>query len=56
MGLAHQPAGGRDAQVVLLSFAVRTDVFRRHQPSFVAKRMKLATEMMRADARFHPAA
>ena len=42
------------AEVVLLSLAVRADVFRRHRPSIVAKRLKLATEMMGTDAGFHP--
>jgi hypothetical protein len=41
------------AEIVLLSLAVRADVFRRHQPSIVAKRLEFATEMMRADAGFH---
>ena len=42
------------AIVVLFTFAIRTHVFRRHQPGVMAKRMKVATEMMRADAGFHP--
>ena len=41
------------AEVVLLSLAVGTDLFRRHQPSIVTKRLKFATEMIRADAGFH---
>src|SRR5262245_30315502 len=41
------------AVVVLLALAVRSHVFRRHQASVVAKRLKLATEMMRADAGLH---
>src|SRR5262245_66586438 len=41
------------AEVVLLALAVRSHVFRRHQASVVAKRLKLATEMMRADAGLH---
>jgi hypothetical protein len=48
----NEPHGGtlhrlgdrlRIAEVVLLSFALRANVFRRHQPSVVAKRLKLAT-------------
>src|SRR5262249_35276644 len=38
------------AIVVLFTFAI----FRRHQPGVMAKRLKVATEMMRADAGFHP--
>src|ERR1700756_5190129 len=37
------------AIVVLFTFGVRAHVFRRHQPGVVAKRLKLATEMMRTD-------
>jgi hypothetical protein len=37
-------------EVVLLPFRIRAYIFRRHQPSVVAKRLKLATEMMGADA------
>jgi hypothetical protein len=43
----------RVAIVVLLTFGIRADVFRRHQPSVVTKRLQLATEMMRADACLH---
>ena len=42
------------AIVILLTFAIRAHVLRRHHPSIVAKRLKLATEMMRADAGLHP--
>ena len=41
------------AEVVLLSLVVRAHVFRRHQSGVVAKHLKLATEMMRADAGLH---
>src|SRR6516165_6663388 len=43
----------RIAVVILFAFGIRAHVFRRHQPSIVAKRLKLATEMMRADASLH---
>ena len=43
----------RIAEVVLLSLRVGPHVPRRHQPSIVTKRLKPATEMMRADAGFH---
>jgi hypothetical protein len=41
------------AEIVLLSLRIWAHVFRRHQPSVVAKRLQLATEMMRADAGLH---
>jgi hypothetical protein len=41
------------AEIVLLSLAVRANVFRRHQPGIVTETLELATEMMRADARLH---
>jgi hypothetical protein len=34
-------------------FRIGANVLRRHQPGIVAQRLKLATEMMRADASFH---
>jgi hypothetical protein len=42
------------AEVVLLAFAVGAHVFRRHQSGVVAKRLKLATEVMRTDTGLHP--
>src|SRR6516165_3200365 len=42
------------AIVVLFTFAIRAHIFRRHQPGVMAKRLKVAAEMMRADAGFHP--
>src|SRR5262249_48937567 len=41
------------AIVVLFTLAIRAYVFRRHQSGIVAKRLKLATEMMRSSARLH---
>jgi hypothetical protein len=41
------------AEVVLLSLRIGADVLRRHQPSIMAKRFKLATEMVRANAGLH---
>jgi hypothetical protein len=41
------------AEIVLLALVVRAHVFCWHQPRVVTKRLQLATEMMRADARFH---
>src|SRR4029434_7618892 len=41
------------AIVVLFTLAIRAYVFRRHQSGVVAKRLKLATEVMRATARLH---
>ena len=43
----------RIAEVVLLSFRVGTNVLRRHQPGIVAKRLELATEVMRTDTGLH---
>ena len=43
----------RVAEVVLLSLRIGPHVLRRHQPGIVTKRLKLATEMMRANAGFH---
>ncbi len=46
----HNPRLGNRlgvAEVVLLSFRVRTHILRRHQPGIVTKRPQLATEMMR---------
>src|SRR5580700_5915178 len=40
-------------EVVLLSLRVRPHVLRRHQPGIVTKRLKLAAEMMRANAGLH---
>ena len=42
------------AIIVLFTLAIRAHVFRRHQAGIVAKRLKFPTEMMRADAGFHP--
>ena len=41
------------AIVVLFTFAIRAYVLRRHQPGIVAKRLKLAAEMMRPSACLH---
>jgi hypothetical protein len=41
------------AIVVLFTLAIRAYVFRRHQSGIVAKRLKLATEVMRPSARLH---
>ena len=41
------------AEVVLLSLRVGPHVPRRHQPRIMTKRLKPATEMMRANAGFH---
>jgi hypothetical protein len=41
------------AIVVLFTFAIRPHVFRRHQSGIMAERLKLATEMMRADTGLH---
>jgi hypothetical protein len=41
------------AIVVLFTLAIRAYVFRRHQSGIVAKRLKLATQMMRPSARLH---
>ena len=43
----------RIAEVILLSLRVGPHVPRWHQPGIVTKRLKPATEMMRADAGFH---
>ena len=43
----------RIAKVILLSLGIGTNILRRHQPGIVAKAIKLAAEMMRADAGFH---
>src|SRR5256714_3972355 len=43
----------RIAIVILVTFAIRPHVFRRHQPGVVAKRLKFATEMMRPGAGLH---
>src|SRR5262245_24359581 len=43
----------RIAIVILVTFAIRPLVFRRHQPGVVAKRLKFATEMMRPGAGLH---
>src|ERR1035437_8474400 len=52
--LSQTSAGSlRIAEVILLSLRVRAHVLRRHQTSIVAKRLKLATEMMRTDAGLH---
>ena len=40
-------------EVVLLSLRIRARVLRRHQPGVVTKHLKLATEVMRADAGLH---
>src|SRR5258706_1371681 len=42
------------AEVILLSLGIGTNILRRHQPGIVAQCPKFATEMMRADAGFHP--
>ena len=41
------------AEVVLLSLRVGPHILRRHQPGIVTKRLKLAAEMMRANAGLH---
>ena len=41
-------------EVILLSLGIGANILRRHQPGIVAQRPKFATEMMRADAGFHP--
>ena len=43
----------RVTEVVLLAFGIGPHVLRRHQPRIVPERLKLATEMMRADAGLH---
>jgi hypothetical protein len=43
----------RISEVILLSLAIRPDVFCRHQAGVVAKDLELAAEMMRADAALH---
>src|SRR6202035_3334581 len=40
-------------EVILLSLAIRADVFRRHQPGIVTKTFEPATEMMCANAGLH---
>jgi hypothetical protein len=42
------------AEVILLPLRVRANILRRHQPSIVAQCPKFATEMMCANAGFHP--
>jgi hypothetical protein len=41
------------AEVVLLSLRIGADVLRRHQSGIVTKRLKPATEIMRADTGLH---
>src|SRR6202045_1847178 len=41
------------AIVILVTFAIRPHVVRRHQPGVMAKRLKFATEMMRPGAGLH---
>ena len=43
----------RIAVVIFFALGIRAHVFRRHQPGIVAQRLKLATEVMRADASLH---
>jgi hypothetical protein len=43
----------RISEVVLLSLRIGPHAFGRHQPGIVAKHLKLAAEMMRADAGLH---
>jgi len=40
-------------EVVLLSLAIGTDIFGRHQPGVVTKRYEFAAQVMCADAGFH---
>src|SRR6202035_16187 len=40
-------------EVVLLSFAIGTDISGRHQPGIVTKRCEFAAQVMCADAGFH---
>jgi len=42
------------AEVILLPLRVGANILRRHQPGIVAQCPKFATEMMRANAGFHP--
>src|SRR5262249_35575494 len=41
------------AKVILLTFGIRPNVLRWHQPGIVAERFKPATEMMRTDTGLH---
>ena len=41
------------AKIVLLPLGVRPHILRRHQPGVVAKRLKLAAEVMRTDTGLH---
>jgi hypothetical protein len=41
------------AEVILLSFRICANVFRRHQPRIVTKRLQLAAQVMRANASLH---
>jgi len=43
----------RVAEVILLSLRVRPNILRRHQPGIVAKRLELATEVMRTNTGLH---
>src|SRR6201997_5001257 len=50
----HSLADGfRISEVILLSRRIGPHVFGRHQPGIVAKHLKLAAEMMRANAGLH---
>ena len=42
------------AEVILLSFCIRPDVFRRHQPRIMAERLQFAAQVMCTNTSFHP--